>query len=171
MDATLFGACEMIRYSLVCESGHDFESWFPSGDAYEAQRKRGLVSCPFCGNPKVEKALMAPSLGRKSNKSSASVPAPQETPSPAAEPPLPIPVTLLSEKEQAFRAMLRAVRSHVVQNADNVGRGFADEARRMHYGEVEHRSIYGEADAAEAKSLIDEGIEVHALPPAPDDRN
>jgi hypothetical protein len=80
-------------------------------------------------------------------------------------------VTLLSEKEQAFRAMLRAVRAHVTQNADYVGRGFADEARRMHYGEVEHRSIYGEADAGEAKALIEEGIEVHPLPPAPDDRN
>lgn len=162
----------MIRFSLVCEAGHDFESWFPSGDAYEAQQTRGLVSCPICGSPKVGKALMAPSLGRKGNRAGgAVVPVAEDVPATPTEPAAQMPVTLLTEKEQAFRAMLRAVREHVVQNADNVGRGFADEARKMHYGETEHRSIYGEADAAEAQALIEEGIEVHPLPPAPDDRN
>lgn len=160
----------MIRYSLVCEAGHEFESWFPSGDAYDAQRKRGLVACPVCDSAKVEKALMAPSLGRKGNNAQA-----RSTPStPAAAGPegeATQPVTLLSEKEQAFRAMLRAVRAHVAQNADYVGQDFADEARRMHYGETEHRSIYGETDANEAKALIEEGIEVMPLPPVPDDRN
>jgi len=158
----------MIRYSLVCEAGHDFESWFPSGDAYDAQRKRGLVSCPVCGSAKVEKALMAPSLGRKGNRA-------ETAPAPAPSSPGPEegtkPVTLLSEKEQAFRAMLRAVRAHVTRNADYVGQDFADEARRMHYGEIEHRSIYGETDASEAKALIEEGIEVMPLPAVPDERN
>ena len=161
----------MIRFSLVCEAGHEFESWFPSGDAYEAQRTRGLLACPFCDSVKVEKALMAPSLGRKGNqaKSGPPSPAPADLPVPVEAPPAP--VALLSEKEQAMRAMIRAVREHVVQNAENVGRGFADEARRMHYGETPQRSIWGEADAGEAKALIEEGIEFHALPTAPDDRN
>lgn len=162
----------MIRYSLVCETGHEFESWFPSGNAYDAQRTRGLVTCPVCDSPKVEKALMAPSLGRKGGKASAPT---EPVPSVRAEadgPPVPAaPVALMSEKEQAFRSMLRAVREHVTKNADYVGRGFADEARKMHYGETEHRSIYGETDAREAKALIEEGIEVHPLPPVPDDRN
>ena len=164
----------MIRYSLVCETGHDFESWFPSGDAYDAQRERGLVTCPVCDSSKIEKALMAPSLGRKGNAgpvaAEAATPAPTAT-APDASAAATGPVALMSEKEQAVRQMLRAVREHVTRNADYVGRGFADEARKMHYGETEHRSIYGETDAGEAKALIEEGIEVHPLPPAPDDRN
>ncbi|HMO29095.1 DUF1178 family protein [Enterovirga sp.] len=158
----------MIRFSLRCEAGHDFESWFPSGEAFDGLRARGLLSCPVCGSPKVEKALMAPSLGRKGNRAAAPA---EATPPPAAEPEAAGPVTLLSEKEKAVRTMLQALRAHVTENADYVGRSFADEARRMHYGEIEHRSIYGEAEAREAKALIEEGIEVHPLPPAPDERN
>lgn len=164
----------MIRYSLVCEAGHDFESWFPSGDAYDAQCARGLVTCPICDTAKVEKALMAPSLGRRGNRSAATAAAPS-APEPQPDVPAteaaPAPLALLSEKEQALRAAFRAMREHVVRNADYVGRGFADEARRMHHGEIEHRSIYGEANAVETKALLEEGIEVHPLPPAPDDRN
>jgi hypothetical protein len=161
----------MIRYALACEVGHDFESWFPSSASFDAQAERGLVSCPICGSGKVAKQLMAPSLGRKG--SVASEPneapaAPETLPVPSAPPQ---PVAIMSEKEQAIRAMLRAVREHVTRNSDYVGTGFADEARKMHYGEIEHRSIYGEANAADAKALIEEGIEFHPLPLAPDDRN
>ncbi len=155
----------MIRYSLVCEAGHEFETWFPSGSAYEEQRERGFLSCPVCDSKDVRKAIMAPSVTTKSG----GVPAASPEPAPASDSPRP--VTLLSEQERAVRAMLKAVREHVTKNADYVGPGFAEEARRMHHGEVEHRSIYGEASAVEAKALIDEGIEVHPLPPAPDDRN
>lgn len=165
----------MIRFSLQCEAGHEFESWFPSGEAYEGQRSRGLLSCPVCDSPKVEKALMAPSLGRKGNRAAGVAKAEAaETSSPAPSSDAPettAPVALMSEKERAVRQMLRAVREHVTKNADYVGRGFADEARRMHYGEIEHRSIYGETDSDQAKALIEEGIEVHPLPPVPDDRN
>jgi hypothetical protein len=80
-------------------------------------------------------------------------------------------MAILSEREQAIRAMLKAVREHVVKTADYVGGDFADEARKMHYGEIEHRSIYGEANPADAKALIEEGIEVHPIPVLPDDRN
>jgi hypothetical protein len=80
-------------------------------------------------------------------------------------------MALLSEREQAVRAMLKAVREHVTRTADYVGDGFAAEARKMHYGEIDHRSIYGEANPAEAKALIEEGIEVHPIPILPDDRN
>jgi hypothetical protein len=83
----------------------------------------------------------------------------------------PAQMAILSEREQAIRAMLKAVREHVTKTADYVGDSFADEARKMHYGESEHRSIYGEANLNEAKALIEEGIEVHPIPILPDDRN
>ena len=163
----------MIRYALACDNGHDFESWFPSSASYDQQAERGLVECPLCGSAKVEKQLMAPNLGRKGQAPAAE---PAQSPSPVPEiPPPPVappqPVALMSEREQAVRAMLRAVREHVTKNADYVGAGFAEEARKMHYGEVEHRSIYGQADAAEARALLEEGIEFHPLPLVPDDRN
>ncbi|HEX2509809.1 MAG TPA: DUF1178 family protein [Microvirga sp.] len=150
----------MIKYALACEQGHEFESWFPSGDAYDAQAKRGFVSCPICNSTKVEKAVMAPRVARAA--------AAQPQPAPAPEPQ---PVAMLSEKEREIRALLRAVREHVVQNAENVGKGFAEEARKMHYGEIDHRSIYGEATPVEARELLEEGIEVHPMPVVPDDRN
>jgi hypothetical protein len=147
----------MIKYALACEQAHEFESWFPSSDAYEAQRKRGFVTCPYCNSPKVEKQIMAPRIART-----------DKEPAPA---PQPQPVAAFSEKEREIRAMIRAVREHVMQNAENVGRGFADEARKMHYGESEERSIYGEADQTEVRSLLEEGIGVLPLPILPDDRN
>jgi hypothetical protein len=159
----------MIRYALACNKAHQFESWFPSSEAYDAQRAQGLLTCPVCGSAKVEKQIMAPSVARTDKAlAPAEVPAPTQ---PSAEPPSPQPVALLSEHEQAFRAMLKAVREHVTQNADYVGSGFAEEARKMHYGEIEHRSIYGEANLVETKALLEEGIEVHPLPIVPDERN
>jgi hypothetical protein len=148
----------MIKYALACEQAHEFESWFPTSDAFEAQRKRGLVTCPFCDSAKVEKQIMAPSLTRGEK---AVAPAPPE----------PQPVAALSEKDRELRAMVRALREHVMASAENVGRGFAEEARRMHYGETEQRSIYGEANGEEARALLEEGIEVMPLPIVPDDRN
>jgi hypothetical protein len=160
----------MIRYALACDNGHDFESWFPSSASYDAQAERGLVTCPLCGSAKVDKQLMAPSLARKG--SAKAEPERSGAPAPAASvPAAPTPMAILSEREQALRAMLKAVREHVAKTADYVGDGFANEARKMHYGEIEHRSIYGEANPADAKALIEEGIEVHPIPILPDDRN
>ncbi len=158
----------MIRYALACDNGHDFESWFPSGSSFDAQVARGLVQCPNCSSTRIEKRIMAPAIGKSSGgppKEAAAFPQP---PSPVE---LPQPVAILSEREQATRAMLRAVREHVTKTADYVGTGFAEEARRMHYGESEHRSVYGEASTEEARALLDEGIEIHPLPIDPDDRN
>ena len=160
----------MIRYALACDNGHEFESWFPSSASYDLQAERGLVECAFCGSAKVGKQLMAPALGRAGTASLAE-PAPEPAAVEAAPAPPQQPVALLSEPEQAMRAMLRAVREHVTKTADYVGPSFADEARKMHYGETPHRSIYGEANAVETRALLDEGIEIHPLPIAPDDRN
>ena len=158
----------MIRYSLVCDHGHEFESWFANSGAYDRQVKRKLVTCPHCGSAKVEKTIMAPRLARKDK--STSMPVPME-----AAPPAPAeaanPVAIISPQEREFRAKLKELRDHLTSNADNVGKKFPEEARKMHYGETEHRSIYGEATPQDAAALHEEGIEFHPLPVLPDERN
>lgn len=160
----------MIRYSLICERKHEFESWFANSAAFDKQVKRGLIDCPICGSTKIEKALMTPRLGRKGAR-----PAETESPPPAATPvateAAPSPVAMMSPQERELRSKLKELREHLTANAENVGRKFSDEARKMHYGEIEHRSIYGEASAKEATELHEEGIEFHALPVLPDERN
>jgi hypothetical protein len=158
----------MIRYNLRCEKGHSFESWFQSSSAYESQEKRKLVSCPACGSVKVERAIMAPQIVSKKGREAA-VPAPVEasTTETAAQGSTP----LLMAQEIELRAKIKELRDHIVKNADNVGERFPNEARKMHYGDIEHRPIYGEASPEEARSLIDEGVEVSPLPVLPDDRN
>ena len=162
----------MIRYALACDRGHDFESWFQNSDAYDKQAKRGLVACPMCGSTKVEKAVMAPRLARSDKAIDVPAPAPAPAAPPAAPTPQgPEPVAMISPQERELRAKLKELRDHLVKNAENVGRKFPEQARKMHYGEVEHRSIYGEASPQEAKELHEEGIEVHPLPILPDERN
>jgi hypothetical protein len=127
----------MIRYILVCERQHDFESWFANSAAYDKQAKRGLVACPICGSSKVEKAIMAPRLAR-SDKRIDVPPAAPAAPLPAAVD-TPAPVAMVSPQERELRSKLRELRDHLTKNAENVGRKFPDEARKMHYGEIEHR--------------------------------
>ncbi|MGO8909393.1 MAG: DUF1178 family protein [Bradyrhizobium sp.] len=162
----------MIHYNLRCERGHAFESWFQSSSAYEAQEKRKLVNCPTCGSAKVERAIMAPQIvSKKGRESAVAAPAPvaPEVAAPEVAPPASTPLLMAQERE--LRAKLKELREHIVKNADNVGERFPAEARKMHYGDIEHRPIYGEASADEARALIDEGVEVTPLPVLPDDRN
>ena len=160
----------MIRYALRCDRDHGFESWFQSSSAYDSQVKRKLVTCPICGSAKVDKAIMAPRIvGTKGRGRAAPPPEPAAAPTPEATPSGPTSLMLAQEKE--LRTKLKELRDHIVKNADNVGERFANEARAMHYGDKEHRPIYGEASPEEAKSLIDEGIEVSPLPTLPEDRN
>jgi len=159
----------MIRYALHCDHGHAFESWFQSSSAYDSQVKRKLVSCPICGSIKVEKAIMAPRIvGKKGRESAAPSPAPTES-AEILPPANSTPLVMAQERE--LRAKLKELRDHIVKNADNVGESFPNEARKMHYGEIEHRPIYGEASPDEARALIDEGVEVSPLPVLPEDRN
>jgi hypothetical protein len=155
----------MIRYNLRCERGHAFESWFQSSQAYESQEKRSLVTCPACGSAKVERAIMAPQIVSK--KKDRAEPAPVASTEAAA----PTSTPLMMAQERELRAKLKELRDHIVKNADNVGERFPSEARKMHYGDIEHRPIYGEASPEEARSLIDEGVEVSPLPVLPEDRN
>lgn len=169
----------MIRYTLNCDKGHAFESWFQNSAAFDKQKKRGLVSCPVCSSAKVEKAIMTPRLtrGGTADRTAAAEPKPAlpaaMTP-PTAVPPVPAgkaAVAMTSPQERELRQKLKELRDHVTKNASYVGARFPEEARKMHYGEIAHRSIYGEASPEEAKALHEEGIEFHPLPILPDDHN
>ncbi len=163
----------MIKYALVCDNGHEFESWFADSAAYDKQRKRKLVACPVCESANIDKAIMAPRVAAKKGKRPAPAEAPAAPTPIANEAPAgpPAPVAMISPQEMEFRTKLKELRDHLVKNAENVGGKFPEEARKMHYGEIEHRSIYGVATPQQAKDLLDEGIECHPLPVLPDERN
>jgi hypothetical protein len=158
----------MIRYALACDLGHTFESWFQNSAAYDKQVKRKLIACPLCGSVNIEKAIMAPRLTRKSER--------REAPHATPAPPPPVaedtaPVAMVTPQERELRGKLKELREHLVKNADYVGPRFSEEARKMHYGEIDRRSIYGEATPDDAKALHEEGIEFHPLPVLPDEWN
>jgi hypothetical protein len=164
----------MIRYALTCEKGHGFESWFPDSASFDAQVKRRLVTCPVCDSVKIEKAIMSPNIARKDREIMAETAeseanAPVSAAAPASAPAQP--VVLLSDEAVALRAMLRAFRKHVVENADDVGKGFAEEALKIHHGEADHRAIYGEATLDDARMLEEEGVAFSPLPVLPEEHN
>jgi hypothetical protein len=128
----------MIRFSLRCASGHEFEGWFRDNEGYEVQQQAGEIACPECGDSHVEKALMAPSIGRSRE--------------------------LAPMSPAQMRAALVELRRQVETNCDYVGPQFAEEARKIHYGESDPRGIYGEATADESKELAEEGIKFGRIP-------
>ncbi len=140
----------MIRYALSCDQGHEFDAWFASGAAYEDQAKARAVICPCCASAAVSKAPMAPAVRTK-----------HEAP----------PEPLVSAARKKTYAVLKDLRARLEANAEHVGLAFPEEARKMHYGEAEARSIYGEASLEEAKALHEEGISAIPLPPLPKDQN
>jgi hypothetical protein len=161
----------MIRYALCCAKGHSFESWFQSSAAYDKQAKQKLVGCPVCGSTKVEKEIMSPRLAGTRKGKRALVPSAPQTPENAGSGDERNPVAMVSPQERELRQKLTELREHLTRNADYVGQKFPEEARKMHYGEIDHRSIYGEASPDEAKKLHEEGIEFHPLPVLPHEQN
>lgn len=141
----------MIRFALSCDQGHEFDAWFASGDVYEGQERAREIVCPCCGSVTVRKAPMAPAVKRSQ--------------------PETIPVPLGSTERKKTYAFLKGLRAHLEANAEHVGPDFPEQARKMHYGEAEARSIYGEASVEEAKALHEEGIPAMPLPPLPKDHN
>ena len=129
----------MIRFTLRCPSGHEFEGWFRDGEAYEVQRRDGEITCPECGDSGIEKALMAPNI------------APSRRKGPPISP-------------AQMRAALIELRRQVETNCDYVGERFAEEARKIHYGETDPHGIYGEASTEETRDLADEGISFGRIP-------
>lgn len=141
----------MIQYSLRCENAHQFDAWFRSATAYDEQHARGIVSCPVCDSRVVGKALMAPAVARSgSDKVALSIGHPEH---------------------KEIRKALRALRRKVETEADYVGEKFAEEARRIHFGEVDPRGIYGEASREEVAGLVEDGVDFMALPNLPDEHN
>ena len=158
----------MIKYALVCEQGHEFESWFSGSESFETQARRGFVDCPHCGSTQVRKALMAPAVStskRRARNEAAAQAAPVPAPAPAQD------VAVLDERQRALREAIRELHAKVRESTVDVGGEFPEEARRMHLGEAPARPIRGEATIAEAKELWEEGIPVLPIPALPDDRN
>jgi hypothetical protein len=141
----------LIRFSLICDHDHEFEAWFRSNDDFDRQKKRGFVDCPNCGSTKVQKALMAPavSTGRKREKIALA----------------------MNEMQKKAMAEMKALSEKIRENADYVGDKFAEEARKIHFGETEARGIYGETTLEEAKSLAEDGVGFMPIPVFPEDRN
>ncbi|MBL6955082.1 MAG: DUF1178 family protein [Alphaproteobacteria bacterium] len=133
----------MMVFDLICANKHTFEAWFKDSKAFDGLRRKGRVECPTCGDSKVEKALMAPNISTSKKQA-------------------------LAAKESAMVAqakqMLAKMQKQVEDNCDYVGPAFAEEARKIHYGETEKRDIYGEATKAEAVELNEEGIDFTAIP-------
>lgn len=141
----------MIHYALVCENAHKFEAWFRNAEAYDEQHRRGIVTCPVCMSGSVDKALMAPAVSKAAaEKVSLSIGHPQHA---------------------QLREALKALRDKVTSEADYVGDRFAEEARRIHFKDVEARGIYGEATHDEVASLLEDGVDFMPLPNLPEEHN
>lgn len=138
----------MIVYNLRCKNSHQFEGWFGNSSAYEAQAKDGSLACPVCDSRKIDKAPMAPAVAGTKKKA-------ETSPTEIAK----------------MRQFMTGLRKYVQENAEYVGPKFPEEARKIHYGETDERHIYGEATIEEAKELIEEGVDVAALPPDVDGAN
>jgi len=159
----------MIKYALICEADHEFESWFPDSASYDKQVKRGHVTCPVCDSAKISKAIMAPNVARKDKDRVVNADN-DDTPSvPAATAPQNI--ALLDEQQQQLRGMIRELHEKIVANTDDVGENFPEEARKMHEGETPARSIRGKASFEEARELLEDGIPVLPIPDLPEERN
>ena len=141
----------MIRFSLICDHEHEFEAWFRSNDDFDTQNKRGFVECPSCGSKKVGKALMAPAVSTGRNREKMAL--------------------AMGQAQKEAMARLKALSEKMRENADYVGDKFAEEARKIHFGETDPRGIYGEATAEEARSLAEDGVDFMPIPVFPDDRN
>lgn len=150
----------MIVFDLKCRRDHVFEAWFPDSASFAEQAEAGKVACPVCGSRKVTKALMAPAVlkgGSREETQPAATATPAESAAPSA-------AMGDAQKAAELRRMLRELRKHVEANCDYVGERFAEEARKIHYGETDPRGIYGETSDDEARSLEEEGIEVTRVP-------
>jgi len=158
----------MILYRLRCSKGHEFESWFKDSKTYERQEKKSLIGCAVCGDSKVARAIMAPRIGKKGNAVEVEAP-PAAAPAPTAEQQQAQQqmAALARHMPKELREALMKVRTEVEKNCEHVGDKFAEEARKIHYGESDKRGIYGETSDEEAEALAEEGIEFGRLPWVP----
>lgn len=146
----------MIKFTLRCENGHEFESWFPDSVEFETQSRRGLVQCAFCDSVKVQKAMMSPAVHSARQKMPAA---------PAA------PFAIVDPRHQELREAMRDLKRKIEANTTDVGAKFPDVARAMHLGDEPDRPIRGSASPEDARALIEEGIGILPIPNLPDEAN
>lgn len=142
----------MIKFSLRCDQGHDFEAWFRDSGDFDTQKKRGFLECPSCGSNHVEKALMAPSVATARKREE-------------------VAVAIGNAAQREIMAKLREMAREVRKSGEDVGNRFPEEARKIHYGETDARGIYGKATVEEVTGLLEEGVEIMPLPDLPEDMN
>ena len=159
----------MIKYALQChDCGQSFEGWFADSATYDKQARKKEIACPACASTNVGKAIMAPNIAVKSTKRSVTSPSPEATSSNTPSSGTSFsgaPSKTVTEAD--MRQFLQGVRRHIEDNCDNVGKDFANEARKIHHGEAEERGIYGEATKEERDALEEEGIDAVAIPWVP----
>ena len=165
----------MIKYQLICEKEHEFEGWFQSSDTFSEQCAAGFLSCPICETVNVRRALMAPNLASpKTRKTDLAEQQPSAQPEPQPQPQAPQQASAplppaAARKMQNLMSEMRALQTKIREECRDVGNGFAEEARKIHYGEVEPEGIYGQATAEEREALDEEGIEIMDMPWLPKD--
>ena len=141
----------MIRYDLVCENEHFFESWFKDSESYQKQLEANEIVCPKCNSSNISKSLMAPGIPKKTNTKNGNV--------------------IANSSSSSINNAIRKIRDEIKKNSEYVGDQFPEEARKIHYNEAEMRSIYGKASKKEITELVDEGIDIIQIPEIPDDKN
>ena len=141
----------MIRYDLVCENEHFFESWFKDSKSYQKQLEANEIVCPKCDSSNISKSLMAPGIPKKTNTKNSNV--------------------IANSNSKSINDAIRKIRNEIKKNSEYVGDQFPEEARKIHYNEAEMRSIYGKASKKEVTELVDEGIDIIQIPEIPDDKN
>ena len=168
----------MIKYQLICDQSHEFEGWFGDSAAFESQQASGFLTCPVCESADVRRALMAPNLASPKTRKTdlaegqpAAQPVPQSQQAPQQAPQqasaaLP---TAAARKMQELMSEMRALQTKIREECRDVGDNFAEEARKIHYGEAEPEGIYGQATAEEREALDEEGIEIMDMPWLPKD--
>ena len=165
----------MIKYQLICDKSHEFEGWFGDSAAFESQQESGLLTCPVCGSANVRRALMAPNLASpKTRKTDLAEQQPSAQPEPQPQPQAPQQASAAlppaaARKMQELMSEMRALQTKIREECRDVGNDFAEEARKIHYGEVEPEGIYGQATAEEREALDEEGIEIMDMPWLPKD--
>ena len=165
----------MIKYQLICDKSHEFEGWFGDSAAFESQQESGLLTCPVCGSADVRRALMAPNLASpKTRKTDLAEQQPSAQPKPQPQPQAPQQASAAlppaaARKMQELMSEMRALQTRIREECRDVGNDFAEEARKIHYGEVEPEGIYGQATAEEREALDEEGIEIMDMPWLPKD--
>ena len=165
----------MIKYQLICDKSHEFEGWFGDSAAFESQQESALLTCPVCGSADVRRALMAPNLASpKTRKTDLAEQQPSAQPEPQPQPQAPQQASAAlppaaARKMQELMSEIRALQTKIREECRDVGNDFAEEARKIHYGEVEPEGIYGQATAEEREALDEEGIEIMDMPWFPKD--